>query len=469
MGRLKVSPNPSALILSMRCIGYSFNNAIADIIDNSITANASEVAINCTWNDDKPSIEIRDNGKGMDYKELVEAMRVGSQSPVDERSKDDLGRFGLGLKTASFSQCKKLIVKTRKNDITFIAKWDLDHVVRVNEWEIDISEAEDDGDLKTSGTIIKWESIDTLDNKNEEDSEKYFNKVVKGLIDHISIVYHRFMDGDFNKIDFIINGSKCIPYDPFFKEKSDQLPTEIINNCVVCAYSLPHHSKISRKEWEIYAGDEGYFLNQGFYLYRNGRLILKGSWFGLIKRTDNTKLCRISLDIGNNSDLQWQIDVKKSRANPPAHIRKRLRELINTLIKPSKNKVNHRATKLTNKDRDPFWKRNSNDGRIQYKINREHPCIKNYIDSLEEKYLLGLENTFKLIDATIPIEAIYSDHSNDHNLIDLDTLSFEDLTINAKQIYHFYESKGEKRDNILNIIRSTEPFRSSWTELKETL
>ena len=468
MSCFEVSPNASALVLSMRSIGYSFNNAIADIIDNSITAGASRIEIICDWVEDEPYVEITDNGIGMDHDELVEAMRAGSKSPADSREKNDLGRFGLGLKTASFSQCKKLSVKTRKNDVTYLAQWDLDRVVKENKWLLDLSELDFEEGLRKSGTIVRWECIDSLE-KKQKDSKTYFNEVVVNLIDHVSLIFHRFMDGSYKNIDIFINGNKCIGFDPFFKEKSDHAPEEVIDNCIVRSYSLPHHSKISKKEWDQYAGKEGYFLNQGFYLYRNGRLILKGTWFGLTKRADNIKLCRVSLDIDNSCDLSWQIDVKKSRANPPLHIRKRLRELIATLIRPSKRKITNRARALTNSDIDPTWIRLSDNGSIKYQINRNHPCIKRYSENLEEKDLIGFLGTLNLIDAMIPIPSIYSDYSEDAASLITEELTIEDLYSQAKEMYLFYESKNRNRDTILNLIRSSEPFTSRWYELEKLL
>ena len=123
--RKEVRPNANSLIMSMRSLGYSFNNAIADIIDNSISAKATIIEIICNWDNQEPFVEIKDNGIGMTSEELEEAMRLGSKSPLHEREKEDLGRFGLGLKTASFSQSKKLIVKTKQDEKTFQAIWDL--------------------------------------------------------------------------------------------------------------------------------------------------------------------------------------------------------------------------------------------------------------------------------------------------------------------------------------------------------
>ena len=151
--------------MSMRSIGYSFNNAIADIIDNSITAEADLIKIQCLWNGEEPTIEIEDNGKGMDHDELIEAMRPGTKSPLTSRSDDDLGRFGLGLKTASFSQCKKLIVKTFQGNLCNKATWDLDIVQKQNKWFLDLENPKENIKNEESGTIVRWEKIDTLSKK----------------------------------------------------------------------------------------------------------------------------------------------------------------------------------------------------------------------------------------------------------------------------------------------------------------
>ena len=157
--------------MSMRSIGYSFNNAIADIIDNSITAEADLIKIQCIWNGEEPTIEIEDNGKGMSQNELIEAMRPGTRSPLSERSDEDLGRFGLGLKTASFSQCRRLIVKTFQDSTLNNATWDLDIVQKQNRWFLDIEDPKESTIPSKKGTIVRWEKIDTLSTKIIEDAE----------------------------------------------------------------------------------------------------------------------------------------------------------------------------------------------------------------------------------------------------------------------------------------------------------
>ena len=165
--------------MSMRSIGYSFNNAIADIIDNSITAEADRIEIECIWDGENPTVEIIDNGNGMNREELIEAMRPGTKSPLSERSLEDLGRFGLGLKTASFSQCKRLVVKTFK--IQYLTKLFgiLIMFKDLNKWFLEIEDTEDINEEFKKGTVVKWEKVDTLSQKNKEDAEENFNSVVK--------------------------------------------------------------------------------------------------------------------------------------------------------------------------------------------------------------------------------------------------------------------------------------------------
>ncbi len=131
------TPRPGALIESLRSIGYDLPTAVADIIDNSLTASARQVDIVFHWAGANSWICILDDGIGMPDRKLFEAMRPGSQNPLQTRSSNDLGRFGLGLKTASFSQARRLtvITKTTRGSIA-VREWDLDYVEREDEWRL---------------------------------------------------------------------------------------------------------------------------------------------------------------------------------------------------------------------------------------------------------------------------------------------------------------------------------------------
>ncbi len=187
---------------------YTLETAIAEIIDNSISAQATKIEIICNWDENEPFIEIKDDGIGMDIDHLEEVMRLGNRNPLSKRDTQDLGRFGLGLKTASFSQAKRLIVKTRTeklNDCT--ATWDLDTVEETGEWLFDL-ETSNHGELfKEHGTIVRWEKIDTLETKDKNKLEKLLEEVTTQLIKHISLIFHRYISGEYErKIIFTING-----------------------------------------------------------------------------------------------------------------------------------------------------------------------------------------------------------------------------------------------------------------------
>jgi hypothetical protein len=128
------APGAAALMEGIRDFGYWLGAALADVIDNSITKHASVIEVETDMFDASPSIIITDNGVGMSETDLRAAMVLGSQDPRAHRDATDLGRFGLGLKTASFSQCRRLTVATKANKTTSAARWDLDLVTRTDEW-----------------------------------------------------------------------------------------------------------------------------------------------------------------------------------------------------------------------------------------------------------------------------------------------------------------------------------------------
>ncbi|HPE41420.1 MAG TPA: ATP-binding protein, partial [Bacteroidales bacterium] len=173
----KAEPDASSMIETFRAIGYSIEAAIADIIDNSISADSKNIWINYDWKGENTIIIIKDDGCGMNHDELVQAMRPGSKHPADERSKKDLGRFGLGLKTASFSQTRKFsVISKKKNESTVFWAWDLDHVQKVQSWELiqytpleyELEKIEN----QESGTSVIWYCLDRiLKNTKEEDTE----------------------------------------------------------------------------------------------------------------------------------------------------------------------------------------------------------------------------------------------------------------------------------------------------------
>jgi len=189
------------LIESMRDFGYSLESAVADVVDNSITARALTVSIFADSTGSEPRIGILDDGEGMTEAELLHAMRLGSRNPLDNRDRADLGRFGLGLKTATFSQCRRLTVATRRDGMTSIARWDLDYVAETDEWLVQIPD--DPGSipwmsrLGDRGTLVVWEHLDrVVDSAAGEEGMARFVRKVDEARSHLELVFHRFLAGE---------------------------------------------------------------------------------------------------------------------------------------------------------------------------------------------------------------------------------------------------------------------------------
>lgn len=290
----------------------------------------------------QPSLAIVDDGEGMSEDELLAAMRPGSRNPLDTRDKEDLGRFGLGLKTASFSQCRKLTVASRKDGVISCARWDLDKVAQTNQWLVELLDEPSSvpwiDELGISGTLVVWEKLDRLVEGEASEARSAFVSRIDDASEHLELVFHRFLAGErgIKKIALELNGRALEPFDPFHSTHpaTQAGPVEKIKSggqeVEVQAFTLPHHKK-DPEGWERFAGKAGYLKNQGFYVYRGKRLIIHGTWFGLARQKELTKLARVRIDMPNGMDAEWKIDVKKASAQPPYHVRERLRRIIETI------------------------------------------------------------------------------------------------------------------------------------------
>lgn len=347
-------PNPKSTINSYRSFGYNFSTAIADIIDNSISANAKEIRLEYKWNGQSSFIAISDNGSGMNKEELVLAMTPGSKDPEEERHEKDLGRFGMGLKTASFSQCKRLTCITkRENHATIKRCWDIDFINSENEWRLldyvsNISFLEK-MEKQKSGTLVLWEKLDRIVGNAETNNEGVRNAFYQEMIivkQHLRLVFHKFIES--KRIKLFFQNEEVEPYNPFLlnlTQKPEMGLPEKFGNVEITYFILPHMSEISKTEYENSGGSLGWFQQQGFYIYRGDRLLVAGDWLGLEKKRDYSKLARIAVNFSNVNDFNWHLDIKKSIANPPIEIRLELSRIAKIAIKKSANIYNWRGQK----------------------------------------------------------------------------------------------------------------------------
>ncbi|NGX87416.1 ATP-binding protein [Rahnella sp. Lac-M11] len=422
---LCLPPSASALSESLRDLGYSLETAIADVIDNSISADSTEVSIFCLLNSKEPQMAIIDDGHGMSSQELIGAMKHGSRNPNDIRGENDLGRFGLGLKTASFSQCRQLTVVTRKNDEISAAQWDLDVVDQRDEWIINILDEEEISELgfneylNKNGTIVIWRKLDRMFEALSGDvRESLVNEKLAILGKHLSLVFHRFLTPDEvikTKLKVKINGHQITAFDPFCRKiKATQMMPEekviVENNTVrIQPYILPHHSKLTATEYEFYQNRSDFLSNQGAYIYRNGRLMAWGDWFRMAAKGESTKLARVQIDFNNSLDEDWTIDIKKSRASPPKQVRERMKQILQKIINRSTDVHRRRGKRLFDESACPLWERYAEFDNIRYEINMQHPLIISLTNnSTNEKNIKIILNA---ISASLPLEMIYSDFS----------------------------------------------------------
>ena len=176
--------------------------------------------------------------------------------------------------------------------------------------------------------------------------------------------------------------------------------------------TLPHHKKVTVDEWNRYAGPEGYIKNQGFYVYRERRLIIHGTWFNLARQTELTKLARVRIDMPNSMDAEWKIDVKKASAQPPAPVRDRLRRIIDEVGAGSRRTYTSRGRKLVSENRLPVWTRSQDKNEIFYAVNLDHPAFSRFLITLADEQKREFAQLLNLIESTIPIDTFFADVSS---------------------------------------------------------
>jgi len=266
MEYIDLPPYAPMLIESTRAIGYTLEAAIADIIDNSVSAGAKKIEI-AYFPKDKPYVAILDDGIGMSSEKLTEAMRYGSSDPNIIRDKNDMGRFGLGMKTASLSQCRCLTVISKHSNNISARQWDLDYIKQTGEWSLKcIQECEIKSypfyyDLvsQKSGTIVVWHELDRVFISGVDES--VMTNKMQIVNDHLALVFHRFLKGGDaeSKVSMFMNGLEVIGFDPFLTQKSRSTMAEerieipqYNSTVIVQSYTLPHHSKLSQQEIDKY-------------------------------------------------------------------------------------------------------------------------------------------------------------------------------------------------------------------------
>jgi len=434
-------PQAPAFIESLRGVGYNPETAIADLLDNSISYSASNVWVNFEWNGPDSRLTLLDDGAGMSEEELFAAMQLGSKDPRAERAPGDLGRFGLGLKTASFSQCRVLTVASKRDGRISAFRWDLDYVESIAKDWIILAGSQNGSeqvlnllDRVTSGTLVVWERLDRLVGPapaQDRGAQNTFLEMIERVGFHVSMVFHRFLVGPSTPLKIFINGvaeeNRVRPWDPFldWHPATIRRPVAYLGSgesyAEVQAYILPHKDRLEEKVFAKAAGRDGWTAHQGFYIYRNRRLLVAGSWLGIGSggriwtKDEAYKLARIRLDISNASDFAWDIDIKKSRARPPDALKNRLRAVAADARETARSVFVHRGRYGT-RQADPtlrnVWTNASGPGLTRYMIDREHPIVNRALATSEDARAV-IEDMLRVIEKTVPVQRIWLDMNDD--------------------------------------------------------
>lgn len=484
-------PRAGAMLEALRGLGYSTAAALADVIDNSVSAGASQVHIRFDWEGDSSRISVLDNGRGMRDSELETAMTLGAKSPLDERAPTDLGRFGMGLKTASFSQCRRLTVASKEKDSSVSClRWDLDVIAaspeddwRMFEGPAEGSEAffEPLGALR-SGTVVLWERLDRIVTPGY--NLDHFTDLVDNVEIRLAMIFHRLLEGANPSFWLFINGKSVSSWDPFMMghpAKPWQSPVARIETpsgaVEAQCHVLPHKDRLSEDDFHKAGGPENWTSQQGFYVYRNHRLLLSGGWLGLGQgktwnREESHRLARIRLDIPNTADADWKIDVKKSTARPPVTVRPWLTKLAEDTRNRARSVFAFRGAPVPGLGGAEFmqaWRVERLKDSVRYRIDEGHPAVAAVIEALGDRTDLA-RAMLRVVEETVPVQRIWLDTAENKEtprtsfegepsaaIIEVATVLFNDMM----------ERKGLSVDEARKSMLRTEPFQKYPTLIAE--
>jgi len=419
------NPRPAGTIESLRSLGYSTEAAVADLVDNSIAAEARRVDVVFTWDGRASWAAVIDDGHGMTEAELVTAMTIAARGPGTPRTARDLGRFGMGLKTASFSQARQLFVTSAPAGYKPATRvWDLDLVRRTEQWRLLLDAGPADGPLLESlrtgrGTVVLWRHLHRFDlpgvTADDVVTQKHFYDEIRRVEEHLGMVFGRFINGQ-RGLKLTVNGNPVQAWDPFLQHRpfAQRLPVEDIpisgHSIRVAGFVLPHLRYLTDDEARQAAGPQGWLDQQGFYVYRRDRLILAGDWLGIrgFRKEDKYILARVAVDIPAELDGEWSIDVRKSAAIPPLAARPHLQRIGARAREAAAAVLTHRG-RVTSRERGAdfvyAWTVHRSNGQVICRVNRKHPLARQVLrggtaESADAAALL------KLLEETVPVAAL---------------------------------------------------------------
>jgi hypothetical protein len=454
---------------SLRAVGYTIQAALADLIDNSIAAGARniEVAFDVSAS---PYVAIMDDGHGMDAAMLVAAMRFGSRDPREIRKGLDLGRFGLGLKTASLSQGKRFTVGSLKDGVLSIARWDLEECERRGTWWLERPVA---AELpvevrnmlmrKGRGTAVVWEKLDRL-SASGPDPSRVFDRIMDDAADHLALAFHRFLAGEIvGTFEITLNARPLPRLDPFLEghARGQTLHAETFDidghQIAVSPFVLPFPSRLKPGEMDRAGGRDALKTGHGFYIYRGGRLVVPGGWFRIVPADELVRLARVRVDVPVALDHIWKVDIRKATAEPPTALRPHLKRIVGDVTARSRKVYTHKGTPQHDRDRVPLWKRHDGrDGAASWVVNRAHPAVAAMLSGSGSGR--DFERVLRLLEDALPAHDIHLHISNDLPMAEPAAPGFDELRELAERMVAAFADQPEMVRTLLARLPSTEPF-----------
>jgi hypothetical protein len=467
---VELPPVAPLLMQSLRAVGYTTPAAVADLVDNSIAAAARNVAIRFAATPE-PIVVVVDDGIGMDEGTLVAAMRFGSRDPRQHGSRIDLGRFGLGLKTASLSQCRRLTVASSQQGGLAVATWDLDECERRGVWWLSRPDAstvpKEIRDLlraQGQGTAVVWQNLDRLGPSGGVDPRRALDASMENVSDHLAMVFHRFLAGEVaGSFQITVNDRPLPKLDPFLEghARGQSLHEEsftVEGHAVrVSPFVLPFPSRLKPGELDRAGGRESLKTGHGFYVYRGGRLVVPGGWFRIVPSDELIRLARVRVDVPVELDHLWKVDIRKTIAEPPAALRPELKRIVGAVTIRSRRVYTHKGTQLVSADRIPLWTRQElRDGGASWKVNRDHPAVAALMRPGQQDQ--DIERMLRLLEDSLPVHDIHLHISNDLPLADSPGMNEDELEALARRMLDAFRDQPDSIKLLLDRLPLTDPF-----------
>jgi len=461
-------------------LGYEFESAIADIVDNSLDAKARNIFVEIDIAHGG-YVAVSDDGEGMSKEKLTEALSLAASAfqpslETESLSRSRLGKFGMGLKTASISQARVLtVVSKRKSQVNAI-RLDLDILATRQNWDADSLSTDEIADLPfiskilsaTQGTLVIWQNLDRL-LENVDEPSKFLAGRVTTLTDALALTFHRLLGTKEQGVRLFINEKLITPLDLFLEANSHtqvSRPESFsigTDSIIYKAFTLPGAKRLT--PLQALRADLGEDLHewQGFYFYRNERLIAREGWRGLSRNSKLSQNTRVQVDLPAGLDSLAGIEITKSivKRMPPAFL-KSLKERLPFLQGASKRLNTFKGRRIDEGVQNLWSKFRSNENGFWYEVNLENSLLRELLAELDPVSTQRVRALIKSLQSSFPYHDLAWEYSR--NATPEPPSDDKDQIENLLKVLHDTGAL-ESRDALLSFASKTQPLMSVDTKV----